>query len=242
MNETIFAPDTGAAAAGTPGAGNLNAPQDTIFDETDQKQAEFENLIRGEYKREFEKRVQKIIDKRFRDMRLLKEQLAKTKPIMDALYEKYGETDAGKLVQMLKDDAEGKLAGITDRRRSAVMKAMKWRAQADELKKMNPEFNLENEMKSAAFKNLLKAGVDMESAYRAMHQDEILDMAVRYAAQAARDQTMRNMRRHMSRPEENGAGGRGGAKMAPLSVNNMTRAEREEIEKRCARGEKVYFS
>ena len=82
----------------------------------------------------------------------------------------------------------------------------------------------------------------MDTAYRTLHQEEILENAVRYAVEKARDKTMTSLRKHLSRPEENGAGGRGGAKMAPLSVQNMTRAEREEIERRCARGEKVYFS
>lgn len=236
-----------------PKAGNVSAAamsavknalisQENTNDETDRRKMDFENLIRGEYKHQFDERVQKIIDKRFRDMRLLKEQAAKLKPVMDALNEKYGAADADTLVKLLRNDAPQSEKDDAGRHQKAAMQVMKWRADADEISRSNPEFNLMNEMKNTAFASLLKAGVDMKTAYRAMHQDEILEKAVLYAAKKARDQTMKDMRMNLSRPEENGTGGRGGAKMAPLSVNNMTRAEREEIERRCARGEKVYFS
>ncbi|MBR3928473.1 MAG: hypothetical protein IKJ65_05660 [Clostridia bacterium] len=240
MTENIFAPGEGARAAGAPDAGRVNEPQDN--EKADQRKAYFENLIRGEYKQAFDQRVQKIIDKRFRDMRILKEQAAKIKPVLDALSEKYGEADAEKLVRILKDEAPQFRSGLAERQKAAFAKAMKWREDAEQLRQMSPEFDLAGEMKNAAFTSLLKAGVDMKTAYRAMHQDEILNSAVKYAAEKARDQTMKEMRMHASRPEENGAGGRGGAKMAPLGVNSMTRAEREEIERRCARGEKVYLS
>ena len=240
MTETIFAPGAGAHSAGAPEAGKMIEPLNNSNEEADRKRAEFENLIRGEYKQAFDERVQKIIDRRFRDMRILKEQAARIKPVLDTLYEKYGEADAEKLAALLKSE-DARLPG-EDRRRHAAVKVMKWRKDAEELLRENPGFTLESEMKNAAFTNLLKAGVDMKTAYRAMHQDEILEHAVRYAAKKARDLAMKEMRLNAYRPEENGAGGRGGAKMAPLSVSNMTRAEREEIERRCARGEKVYFS
>ncbi len=242
MMETIFAPGDGAASAGMPEAGKAISPQIYGNDEADRKRAEFENLIRGEYKQAFDERVQKIIDRRFRDMRVLKEQAAKIKPVLDALFEKYGESDPEKLKELLKGKGAPTDGSDGERRRHAMMKVMKWRADADEILRMHPGFSLENEMKNKAFANLLKAGVDMKTAYRAMHQDEILDSAIRYAAKKAHDQTIKEMRFHASRPSENGAGGRGGAKMSPLRVCNMTRQEREEIERRCARGEKVYFS
>ncbi len=242
MSETMFAPGAGAASAGAPEAGKATDPRTYGNDEADRKRIEFENLIRGEYKQAFDERVQKIIDRRFRDMRVLKEQAAKIKPVLDALYEKYGVMDPEKLIGLLKADDARAETSDGDRRRHAAMKVMKWRADADEILRMYPGFDLANEMKNAAFVTLLKAGVDMKTAYRTLHQDEILDAAIRYAAKKAHDQTIREMRMHASRPEENGAGGRGGAKMAPLSVGSMTRQEREEIERRCARGEKVYFS
>ncbi len=241
MNQTSFAPETGAAAAATaPEASAFIARDDYKIEETDQKRAEFESLIRGQYKREFEERVKKIIDKRFREMRFLKEQVEKMRPVIEAVSDKYGESDLETLVKRLKEEAP--LSKMDERSKKAFLKAMMWRREADEIQRENPEFNLKEELKNGAFIGLLKSGVDLKTAYRALHQDEILASAIRYAAQRAHQKAMNDMRNRLSRPEENGAGGRGGSKVSPLSVLNMTRQEREEIEKRCARGEKVYFS
>ena len=241
MNETIFAPETGAAAAATaPEAGMVNAHEDYREDEAEKRRAEFESLIRGQYKREFEERVKRIIDKRFREMRLLKEQAEKMRPVIEALSEKYGESDMETLLEKLKADSP--VNKMDERSRQAFLKMMTWRQEAEDILRENPGFDLKEELKNGAFIGLLKAGLDLKAAYRALHQDEILDNAIRYAAKKVREQTMNEMRLRLSRPEENGAGGRGGAKVSPLSVANMTRQEREEIERRCARGEKVYFS
>ena len=235
--ETFASSVDAAAAAKMPALKGSILSKEITAEEAERRKQDFENLIRGEYKQQFDERVQKIIDKRFREMRLMKEQAAKIKPLLDALSEKYGNADADALVKMLKEDAGKNTKIAFDRQLKAREQAMKWRASAEEITNADPEFNLADEMKNPAFTHLLRAGVDMKSAYHAMHHDEI-----RYAAKKVHDQTVKDMRMNLSRPEENGSGGRGGAKMAPLSVNNMTRAEREEIEKRAARGEKVYFS
>ncbi len=233
MKETSFAPETGAASAAT-------EPEAYHAEETDQKRAEFENLIRGQYKREFEERVKKIIDRRFRDARLMKEQIEKWRKVIETLHEKYSTDGKQALLKRLYEDMP--VEKMDERSRKALVKTMIWRREADELLRENPEFDLKKELKNGAFIALLKAGVDLKTAYRTLHQDEILESAIRYAAKKVRDQTMNEMRNRLSRPEENGAGGRGGSKVSPLSVGSMTRQEREEIEKRCARGEKVYFS
>ena len=243
MTKETFASSAGAAAAAKmPALKGSILSKEITAEEAERRKQDFENLIRGEYKQQFDERVQKIIDKRFREMRLMKEQAAKIKPLLDALSEKYGNADADALVKMLKEDAGKNTKIAFDRQLKAREQAMKWRASAEEIANADPEFNLADEMKNPAFTHLLKAGVDMKSAYHAMHHDEILEKAIRYAVKKVHDQTVKDMRMNLSRPEENGSGGRGGAKMAPPSVNNMTRAEREEIEKRAARGEKVYFS
>ena len=54
------------------------------------RSAAFETLIRGEYKDEFDTRVQKILNRRFRNMDAIKERDAATQPIVEALASKYG--------------------------------------------------------------------------------------------------------------------------------------------------------
>ena len=209
------------------------------------KREDFERLIRGEYKAEFDERVRKIIDKRFRDVKGMKEQAARVKPVMDALTEKYGETDPEKLIARLLDETQAseKNKRETDFRRTgrAVRTVLKWRTDADVLFKERPSFDLKTEMKNHLFKNLLRAGVDMKDAYAFVHRKETMAETLKIASARMRESALEEMRARMLRPTENGAGGYG-AGMAPTGVNGLTKAQREEIEKRAARGEKVYFS
>lgn len=220
---------------------------ETAPEKSSQRQAEnlkteaFERLIRGEYKAEFDERVKKIIEKRFREMRGMKEQAARVKPLIDALSQKYGETDAQRLLELLSEDAAGRAPG-SDKKRMALMRALEWHRDAGRLKREIPDFDFRREMGGKPFSNLLKAGVDMKTAYEFAHYRENLEAAVRYAAEKAREHTLLEMRKNAMRPGENGAGGQGGMRMSPMSVRNMTREQREEIERRSQRGEKVYLS
>lgn len=59
-------------------------------DTLEAKRAAFEELISGEYKDMFSDRVQKIIDRRFKQTKELEEQLGQATPILDILRQKYG--------------------------------------------------------------------------------------------------------------------------------------------------------
>ena len=66
----------------------------------------FEQLIKGEYREEFAKRTQELIDKRFAKAKASEEQLAALSPLVEMLQEKYG-TDAkdpAALVKAVLDD------------------------------------------------------------------------------------------------------------------------------------------
>ncbi len=215
------------------------------------KKGDFERMIRGEYKAEFDERVKRIIDKRFRETKTLKEQAAKLRPIVDHLSEKYGESDWDKLYERMVTDGGGSPNEETERLKAenralyrekrARETVDQWTKGAQALKEQNPDFDLSKEMGNSRFQSLLRAGVDVKDAYRVVHADEIMKNAVRYAAEKTMEKTISDIRTRGMRPEENGAGGRGAARITPVSVRNMTRREREEIERRCARGEKVYF-
>lgn len=74
--------------------------------ESEDKAASFENLIKGEYKEEFNKRVQNIIDKRFANAKSNEEQLNAFKPIVDMLSSKYGKdsSDITGLAKAIEED------------------------------------------------------------------------------------------------------------------------------------------
>ncbi|MBQ3080034.1 MAG: hypothetical protein IJC48_08585 [Clostridia bacterium] len=216
------------------------------------RRGDFEKLIRGEYKAEFDDRVQRIIDKRFRETRSLKEQAAKVKPLIDHLREKYNENDAEKLLEKVaKDGAE---AGGNDENERLLMEnrqllkekrardtVERWRREMRDIQDRNPAFDMKSEMKNPRFFSLLRSGVSVRDAYDVIHKDEMLKNAVKYAAEKTMERTLNDIRARGMRPEENGVGGKNAGLIAPTSVSSMTKKEREEIERRCARGEKVYF-
>lgn len=80
--------DASQAAAGTTGEGTEQAA--AAGNET---RATFEDLIKGEYKEDYDKAVQKIVRQRFSRAKADEEKLNKMAPILQALASKYG-TDA----------------------------------------------------------------------------------------------------------------------------------------------------
>lgn len=196
----------------------------TDEDTRENRREEFDRLIRSEYKAEFDERVKRIIDRRFKETRALKEKAERAKPPTEALDGKGGEH----VREILRD--------------MSVRKTLEgWQSGAEALKAENPSFDLRMELRDSRFRDLLKAGVDMRTAYDCVHLNERLDVAVRTACERTRENTVSTIRARGFRPDENGAAGRGGRGVSPPDVSRMTRREREQIEKRCARGEKVYF-
>lgn len=106
----------GAGAAGTAEAAGAQAapldegqnqqPAQTIVTEktAQERAAAFEQLIKGEYAKEFHDRAQGIFNERFKETKNLEKQLEGMKPLMDALATKYGVTDHDKLMAAIEAD------------------------------------------------------------------------------------------------------------------------------------------
>lgn len=78
-------------------------------DADDARRAEFERLIKGEYKDLFDERAQQIINTRFKDTKALEAQANQAKalaPVLDLLASKYGvdSTDAAALAKAIEED------------------------------------------------------------------------------------------------------------------------------------------
>lgn len=65
------------------------APEEADNEETEEPES-FDSLIQGKYKKDFESRVQQVINRRFRETKELEAVRAKTEPILEILAEKYG--------------------------------------------------------------------------------------------------------------------------------------------------------
>lgn len=86
--------------------GTIDAKTDEVGPEATGKQKEssnrdlakeFDELVKGEYKDEFGRRMQSAIDKRFSETKTLKSQLEANQVIVDKLYAKYGVSDLKEL-------------------------------------------------------------------------------------------------------------------------------------------------
>ena len=251
MEDTLItSPVEAEAAKETPADAQARSTSAAVTNENaDIRREEFERMIRGEYKTAFDERVKRIIDRRFKEMRTLKEQAARTQPIMDYLRSRYGETDESALIRKLTQAPEESRESETPRAVRALMREKgakeiltRWQTQAQEAKKTHPDLDLTREAGDKRFQSLLRAGVDVLTAYEVVHARELTQSAMCYAAERTRERTISDIRARGLRPAENGTDGRGAARITPPRVKDMTRAQRDEIERRCARGEKVYFN
>ena len=111
-----------------------------------------------------------------------------------------------------------------------------WLAEAEALKTEYPDFDLRAEAADPKFTALLGAGVDIRTAYTALHCERIIEAA----AENARRQFAADLLRRGARPAENGTCDHSAAVGKP-DISALSRSEVEAIERRVARGEKIYL-
>ena len=230
---------------------------------------EFRELIKGKYKGQYTKATQEMINKRFGETKRLEEANREMQEVLDVLYDRYKTKNAKALLAAISDDSdlwqeEADAAGLTveqykkfrrlERQEESRKKAdearrveeqvnaqmRKWFDEGEELKKTFPAFDLQAEVSNPRFLAMLKSGVDVATAYKAAHMDEIMTDAMKSTQALAEKKVSDNIRARGNRPIENGATGR-----SPFTVKNdvtkLTREDREEIAKRAARGERISF-
>lgn len=126
-------------------------------------------------------------------------------------------------------------------RQSFVQEKMQaWKAEAQAVKAKHPSFNFEADSANPQFMSMLRAGVGIEAAYRALHHDEIVAGAVDTAKAQTEKSVVDNIRAKGSRPAENGMSS-ASAFTYKSDVSKLSKADRAEIARRVARGEKIEF-
>ena len=116
----------------------------------------------------------------------------------------------------------------------------KWDREAEELKRMYPQFDLQSEIQDKRFLDLMGAGIDMRTIYETLHHDEILPALMQQTAKAATKQQAAAARSGQMRPAENGMSSRPAAQTVKDQAK-MTKEERQEYARRAARGEIITF-
>lgn len=264
----------GGAEAAAPAeaiAPAADAQPQTTNDAPD-KNAEFEKLIKGEYRQQFEQRIKDNLKRRFKESSTLKEKAMQTDEIINMLKVKYGinEDNMAKIADAIKSDdsllrAEATQKGIEpdtlkrmrelefenqnmknqiargleERRLNETVGA--WIKDAKELSKTYPDFDLGKESQNSAFAKMLRAGVDLKSAYYATHHEEIVKNMVKKASQETSRKVTDSIRSRGLRPNENGMSGQSTA-IIKTDVSKLTPAQRAEIARRVSQGEEISFN
>ena len=252
-----------------PNAGEQMDEQKAAQDDMAARKAEFERLVTTDYKDIYAERTQRLIDNRFREAKAMQSQLEKAQPILDRVMERYGVYDTDELLKAIDEDEsyyeqEAAEKGLTveqlkafkrmERENENLRRAAEerhreeqaqkvygeWMQQAEKVKEIYPSFDLNAECENPEFVGLLQNHIDVKTAYEVLHRDEIMGGVMAYTAQQVKQQTVRDIQARGLRPSENGVDD-SPAVVTKMDVKNMTRAQREELEKRALRGERITF-
>jgi hypothetical protein len=238
---------------------------------TDDRTARFEELIKGEFKDLYDQRVQDTIQRRLRGNEATVQKYNALAPVLDLLAGKYGvdTDDVEALSKAIEDDEtfyedEALEKGLTVEQVKAIRKMEReneqlraqmnaqrnherasaqyaaWMQQAEQVKSIYPSFDLAAEIKQEHFRNLLTSHVPVQTAYEVIHKDEIIPAAMQFTAQKVTEKVANAVRAGQRRPTE-GAMASTSAVQTKSDVSQLTRADREEIARRVARGEKIRF-
>ncbi len=122
-------------------------------------------------------------------------------------------------------------------RRAAQIRAQ-WETQAAQLKAQYPDFDLGEVLANEQVGELMRRGVSLQDAYRAAYFDHIMEQATARTAQTVEQGVTARIQQRAARPGENGTRP-GGAVTTKFDISNTTRRQREELERRARRGEKI---
>ena len=237
----------------------------------EERAATFEALIKGEYKDLYDAKMQDTIQKRLKGTKDTVDKYNALAPTLETLAKKYGvdPTDIEALNHAIDEDNtffedEALEKGISveqlkeirkiERENADLKKQMReqsvrenadriyagWLEQSDALKQIYPNFDLDAEIKNPRFVDLLKNNVDVRTAYEVLHKDDIIRGAMQFTADTVQTKLANNIIAGRNRPSENGIGQTSPA-VVKNDVSQLSRADREEIIRRVARGEKIRF-
>ena len=238
---------------------------------TEDRTARFEALIKGEYKDLYDARVQDTVQKRLKGSKETVDKYNALTPTLELLARKYGVDvgDVEALGRAIEEDdsffEEAALEkGLTVKQYKEIRKMerenadlkrqmeeqskreganklyAKWMEESELTKQVYPSFDLRAEMQNPKFVDLLRSNVDVRTAYEVIHKDDIIRGAMQFTASKVEANLTNKIIAGGARPVENGNSSQG-ASVAKSDVSTLTKADRAEIARRVARGEKISF-
>lgn len=228
--------------------------------------AEFNALIKGKYKSQYERHIQENVGKRTKGSDKLRAQVNAQQPLMEALEKRYGVKGAEELLQAFEEDelyirqqavetgeteesirlgirsvrAENKVARF-EAMQELNRKVSGWEDEAKILQKsIYPNLDFDAEMQNKEFVGLLHLGLSVENAYKVIHHDDLMRSAVSIATKKAKKQTEDTIKAGTNRVRENGLSSQA-ASTTKVDVNNLTGKDIMAILKEVENGKKVTF-
>ena len=244
---------------------------EVVENPTEDRNAKFEALIKGEYKDLYDAKVQDTVQKRLKSTKETVEKYEALSPTLEMLAKKYGvnATDIKALTKAIEDDdsyyeQEALEKGVTVEQLKEIRKMEKenaelkrqmeeqhrrdnanklyaqWMEQEKQTKAIYPSFDLRSEMQNPKFLDLLRSNIDVRTAYEVVHKDDIIAGAMQFTAKTVEQKLTNKIIAGGARPAENGNSSQG-ASVTKSDVSTLTKADRAEIARRVARGEKISF-
>lgn len=222
----------------------------------------FRNLIRGEYKDLYDKEVQTILHRRMKPLSEKAAAFDKSSAMLDALAKRHGVdvSDIDALSNAVLNDKAyirqyADEHGVSDdtaslmmemeRENSSVKKQLEAFnrerqfadivSQSEALKQKFPNFDLMQAMQNEEFMEAIQMGKPVEKAYKYAFQDEILAAGMAHAVEETKKKVSASVAANAKRPSESGAS----VAASTPTVDFSTKAKRDEIASRVARGEKI---
>ena len=237
---------------------------------TEDRNSKYEAFIK-EHKDLDDVRIQNIVQKRLKGSKETVEKYEALAPTLELLAKKYGvdatdvkalneaieaddsyyEQEAlekGMSVEQLKEfkKMEKELATHKKEKEAQLRKEQadkqyqKWMSESESTKQVYPSFDLRAELQNEEFANLLRSNVNVRTAYEVIHKDEIIAGAMQFTAKKVEQNLTNKIIAQGARPSENGNSSQG-ASVTKSDVSLLTKADRAEIARRVARGEKISF-
>ena len=235
------------------------------------RHAEFEKMIKGDFKEAYDQRVQDTIQKRLKGAKENEDRLNAMNPLLDILSARYGVdgNDTAALIKALEADnsffEQAAMEKNMDTQQYREMMLTKsenarlrkqneektrqeqlnrqyavWEQQAAEAKNLYPNLDLNVESQNPQFRQLLFAGIDVGTAYMVIHKDDVMASAMQHTAKTVEQKLANKIAAGNARPAENGTSGQSAA-VIKEDPSKWTRADRDEVRRRAARGEKIYL-
>lgn len=270
LNLQLFA-DGGDAADAGEGSPEGEATVDDAAEAAAKHAEEWNNLIKGDFREDYQRSVKDHVERRFKHQAELEERLGSQDKLISFLSERYGQEDPVEILNsIMNDDAlfqeEAAERGLStdqykemkrlqfekaqsdreleqlERQRAADETYAKWIKEAEQVKAFYPGFDLETELANERFVDLITKNVDLMTAYQVIHMNDTITGAMQTTAQAVAQKVTDGIRSKGMRPLENGIASPTQPVNDKVDFSKMSVEDIKQYARRAGNGEKITFS